>query len=213
MKLFLTSAGLPPETTLDFLNLLNKKPEKTRVCFIATASDLEKDKKYVEKDKERLSELGFKVTELDLKQENEKSLNNKLGKFDVIFVEGGNTFYLLKCVRESGFDEAIRLFLDKGGIYVGVSAGSIIAGLNIESAGWKHADRNIVKLKNLVGLKLVPLVISPHTDDSNIDAIEKCAKRASYTTVALTDKQAILVKNKAWQIVGPGEKIIFNLRD
>src|SRR3989344_2366626 len=104
MKLFLTSAGLPPETTDEFLKLLGKEPEKTRVCFITTASHPEENKWYVEKDRERLSELCFKVTELDLKDENENSLDAKLKDFDVIFVEGGNTFYLLKYVRESGFD-------------------------------------------------------------------------------------------------------------
>jgi dipeptidase E len=210
MKLFLTSAGLPPEITEAFLKLIGKKPEETKVCFITTASQPEEDKWFVEKDRERLSELGFKTTELDLKQENEESLNNKLKNFDVIFVEGGNTFYLLKYVRESGFDKVLKPFLDRGGIYLGVSAGTMIAGLNIKSAGWKHMDRNIVNLKNLSGLKLVPFVISVHIDDSNIELIKECANKVNYPVVALTDKQAILVENGKQKIVGIGEKYIFN---
>jgi len=210
MKLFLTSAGLPPETIGDFLRLLDKKPTKTKVCFITTASNSEEDKWYVEKDRERLQELGFRVTELDIKGENEQSLGDKLENSDVIFVEGGNTFYLLKYVMESGFDKALKSFLDRGGIYLGVSAGSMIAGPNIESAGWKHADRNIVNLKDLTGLKLVPFVISPHTDETNIDAIKECAGEANYPVVALTDKQAILVENGVQKIVGAGEKYVFN---
>jgi len=210
MKLFLTSAGLPPETTEAFLKLLNKKPEKTKVCFITTASHPEENKWYVEKDRERLSEMGFKLTELDLKEENEESLKNKLINFDVIFVEGGNTFYLLKYVRESGFDKALKLFLDKGGIYLGVSAGSMITGLNIESAGWKHADRNIVDWKDLTGLNLVPFVIAPHIDETNIEATKECASKVNYPVIALSDKQAILVENGTQRIVGEGEKYIFN---
>ena len=132
MKLFLTSAGLPPETVQEFLKLLNKNPAESRVCFIATASNPEKDKQYVEKDRRRLLELGFKIVEVDLEQENEASLNNKLENSEVVFIEGGNTFYLLKYIWESGFDKALKLFLDKGGVYIGVSAGSIVAGLNIE---------------------------------------------------------------------------------
>ena len=89
MKLFLTSVGLPPETTEEFLKLLDKKPEEIRVCFITTASHPEESKGYVGKDRERLSELGFEITELDLKEENEESLKNRLENFDVIFVEGG----------------------------------------------------------------------------------------------------------------------------
>ena len=209
MKLFLTSAGLPPETTDEFLKLLGKEPEKTRVCFITTASHPEENKWYVEKDRERLSELCFKVTELDLKDENENSLDAKLKDFDVIFVEGGNTFYLLKYVRESGFDKVLKLFLDKGGIYLGVSAGSMIVGLNIESAGWKHADRNIVDLQDLTGLNLVPFVIAPHIDESNIEAIKECASKVNYPVIALTDKQAVLIEDGTQKIVGVGEKYIF----
>jgi len=210
MKLFLTSAGLVSETSDEFLKLLSKKPEETRLCFITTASHPEENKWYIEKDKKRLSELGFKVTELDLKKENENSLSDKLKDFDVIFVEGGNTFYLLKYVRESGFDKALKSFLDKGGIYLGVSAGSMIAGLNIESARWKHADRNIVDLKNLTGLNLIHFVITPHIDESNIEATKGCASKVNYPVIALTDKQAILVVNGTQRIVGEGEKHIFN---
>jgi len=210
MKLFLTSAGLVSETSDEFLKLLSKKPEETRLCFITTASHPEENKWYVEKDKKRLSELGFKVTELDLKEENENSLNDKLKDFDVVFVEGGNTFYLLKYVRESGFDKALKLFLDRGGIYLGVSAGSMIAGLNIESAGWKHADRNIVNLQDLTGLNLVHFVITPHIDESNIEATKECASKVNYPVIALTDKQAVLIENGTQKIVGDGEKYIFN---
>jgi len=216
MKLFLTSAGLPPETIKEFFKLLNKKPKGLKVCFITTASYGEHPKGnpwYVRKDRQQLLELDFKLTELDLRKENKESLKEKLKNIDIIFVEGGNTFYLLKYVRESGFDKVIKPLLKKKVIYVGVSAGSIIAGLSIDSAGWKHADRNIVNLKDLTGLKLVSFVITPHTDKTNIEAIKKCANRANYPVVALSDKQAVLIKGKTKRIVGTGDKLIFNTTD
>lgn len=210
MKLFLTSAGLPPETIEEFLKLLGKKPEETTLCFITTASHPEENKEYVEKDKKRLSELGFKITELDLKEENEESLKDKLEGFDLIFVEGGNTFYLLKYIRESGFDKVLKPFLDKGGIYLGVSAGTMVAGLNIESGNWKHMDKNIVNLEDLTGLKLVPFVFSVHIDESNIGIIKECVDKIDYPVIALTDKQALLVDGERQEIVGTGKKHIFN---
>jgi len=213
MKLFLTSSGLHPDVTNPFLEFLGEKPEETKVCFITTASNPEKDKWYVEQDRDKLLELGFKITEFDLEKENAFSLQNKLKDFDVIFVEGGNTFYLLKHVRQSSFDKVLKPLLDEGKIYFGVSAGSIIAGLNIDSAGWKHADRNIVNLKDLTGLNLVPFVISVHTDESNIKVIKNKARLASYPVVSLLDTQAILVENGIKRIVGTGEKLIFNSPD
>ena len=211
MKLFLTSAGLPPETTEEFLKLLPQKPEETKICFIATASHPEENKCYVERDRERLWELGFKIIELDLKKENKNSLGDRLKDFDVLFVEGGNTFYLLKYIRESGFDEALKLFLKRGGIYLGVSAGTMVTGLNIESANWKYADKNIVNLKDLTGLKLVPYVFSVHIDESNLDIIKNIANKIDYPVIALTDKQALLIDNGIKKIVGEGEKYIFNI--
>ncbi|MDD5145241.1 MAG: Type 1 glutamine amidotransferase-like domain-containing protein [Candidatus Pacebacteria bacterium] len=212
MKLFLTSAGLPPETTEEFLKLLVKKPEETKVCFIATASHPEENKWYVEKDKERLLELGFKITELDLKEENENSLTDKLKDFDVIFVEGGNTFYLLKYVRESGFDKALKLFLERGGIYLGVSAGTIITGPNIDTAWWKYGEpsKNKVGIRDLTGLNLVPFLTAVHINEANVAIIRSYAGKSSYKVVALTDNQAILVQNGEYKLVGEGEKYVFN---
>ncbi|MFH1671283.1 MAG: Type 1 glutamine amidotransferase-like domain-containing protein [Candidatus Portnoybacteria bacterium] len=211
MKLFLTSAGLVPETTEAFLELLSKKPVETRVCFMATAADSYSDKWFVEKDKKRLEELGFKVTELDLKEENEASLNEKFKNFNVIFVEGGNTFYLLKYVKESGFDKALKVFLDRDGIYIGVSAGSYIAGPDISGANWKHADdQNTVGLKDLRGLGLVDFSISPHYVPEHEAIINENKSKVSCPIFALTDFQAILVDNNDIQFIGPGEFKRFN---
>ena len=201
---------MPPETTKDFLKLLDKKPEETKICFIATASygeHPEGDAVYVKQDKERLLELGFKtIKDLDLREESEESLMNKLENFDVIFVEGGNTFYLLKYVRKSGFDKVIRPFLDKGGIYVGVSAGSIIACKDISPAGWaKEWDENIVGLEDLRGLGLVDFIIMPHYVPEHEAIIKKNKDKVPYPIIALTDLQAILVNNGNIQFVGPGE--------
>jgi dipeptidase E len=216
MKLFLISidAGIPKELTEDFLKLLKKNPKDTNVCFISTAADHPMiDKWFVKRDRDRLEEMRFKMSDVDLKQESESSLSKKLDGFDMVFVTGGNTFYLLEKVRDSGFDVAIRRFLDRGGIYVGASAGSLIAGLNIESSGWQHPERNTDNLKDLTAMKLVPFVISAHTDDKNIDLIRRCASKVSYPVVALTDKQAILVDNGKQRIVGVGEKNIFNTKE
>lgn len=210
MKLFLTSAGLPPETTEAFLNLLGKKPKDARICLVITASlahHPKGDAPYVKEDARRLVELGFKkLTEIDLRNETEESLNNKFKDFNAIFVEGGNTFYLLKYVRESGFDKAIKSFLDRGGIYLGVSAGSMIAGEDIASSGWDpNWDENTIRLKNFKGLGLVNFIIIPHYEPIHEKVILENKNKTSWPIFALTDKQAILVDDGKIQFVGPGE--------
>lgn len=215
MKLFLTSAGLPPETTQDFLDFLNEDPKKMKICFITTASHPEKNKWYIKKDAKRLSELGFQIEEFDLRNNNEDSLRKRLKTFDIIFVEGGNTFYLLKYVKESGFDHIIHEFLTRGGVYVGVSAGTIITGLNIETSNWNYGepDKNIVNLEDLEGLNLIPFVFCVHMDKKDTNIIKKYATETNYPTVGLTDTQALLIDDKIKKIVGTGEKFLFNIHN
>ena len=116
-KLFLTSGGLPNETRDAFLKLLGKNPQDTRVAFIPTAKDPEEDQSYVQRSLDQLDELGFVYESTDLKEYSKETLGEKLTQFDVIYVNGGNTFYLLDWIRKSGFyqihdDQQIaRLFL------------------------------------------------------------------------------------------------------
>jgi len=211
MKLFLTSAGLVPDVAQEFLVLLGKKPEDAKMVFIPTAANPELDRWYLNKDKLVIAQLGIvAINEVDIEKESEDSLAQKLSAADIIYVEGGNTFYLLKYVRESGFAKLVKEFLDRGGVYVGVSAGSMIAGPNIETANWKHADRNIVGLKDLAAMNLAPFAIAPHIDGTNIEATKEEAAKVGYPVIALSDKQAVLVDGETTRVVGSGEKMFFN---
>jgi dipeptidase E len=202
-----------PEITDVFLKFLDKKPKNCRMIFVPTAAATETDEwfiEFVKKDKGRLAELGFNIQVVDLKRETETSLENKFADADVVYVEGCNTFYLLDWVRKSGFGKAVKKFLERGGTYVGVSAGSMIAGINIESANWEPADRNIAGLNDLSAMNLVDFVITLHYCSEFAAAVGVAASKANYTTVALTDSQAVLVDGHEIEIIGPGQKIIFN---
>lgn len=211
MKLFLTSAGLPKETRNDFLGLLGKNPEKARAAFIPTAADPEEDKRFVESARKEIRKTGLGIIEVDLKRENAGSLREKLFGLEVVYVNGGNAFYLLDWVRKSGFDGAIREFLKMGGIYVGVSAGTILTGPRIDLAGWKEDwDKNIPGLNDTTGLSLVDFAIAPHYLEGDFAILSGRAKDIDYAVVALTDKQAILVDGKKIRAVGPGKPIQLN---
>lgn len=209
-KLFLTSTGLQKETRNYFLDLLNKKPKDTTVAFIPTAADPEDDKWFVKAALDEIAEIGMKVVGIDLKKENKTSLKNKLSTCDIVYVNGGNTFYLLDWVRKSGFDEIVKQQVNEGKIYIGVSAGSIITGPNIEISGWGDGDKNTVNLNDLTGLNLVNFSISPHFIESDRQLLDEMSKKVSYPVVALSNSQAIMITNDKIEIVGVGEKISFN---
>ncbi|MDO8444362.1 MAG: Type 1 glutamine amidotransferase-like domain-containing protein [bacterium] len=210
-KLFLSSAGVVPETQKDFLNLIGRDPQGLLVAFIPTAAYPELDKSYVKSAVDQIESLGMIVRQVDLVGENQDSLYQKLKDVDIIWVNGGNTFFLLDQIRKSGFDQIIDGLLDDGKIYVGLSAGSYVACPTNEAAKWKHIDdTEVVKLNNLSALSLVDFLIIAHYEDKYEDAVRTGAKTTKYPVVALTDKQAVVVRGKLCTIVGTGSKFTLN---
>lgn len=209
MKLLLTSNGFNGTIEKAFLGLLQKPVQANTVGFITTAAFGEKEGPYwnsiqwLEEYRNQLRQQNINnIEDVDLKDNKEEELEKILLQKDIIFVNGGNTFYLMYWVRKSGFDKVIHKFLEKGGLYVGVSAGSIIACPTIESAGWKPADINYISLTDLTALGLVPFLIHPHYEETQKEEIENEAKHTNHPVVYLTDGQAVLVNNGQIQIIG-----------
>ena len=97
----------------------------------------------------------------------------------MIYVCGGNTFYLLYKIQESGFDKIIKQFVESGKLYFGVSAGSYVVCPTIEMAYWKHPDRNDVGLEDLTGLSIVPFLITVHFEPKYTQDIKKSIDSAA----------------------------------
>ena len=196
MKLLLTSAGfLNKEVSDTFLSLLNKSTGQIHVVFIPTASRTEHELRYVEESRQELVDLGItNITTLSLDR---KVTAEEINSADAIYVCGGNTFYLLQKIRESGLDQLLPSF---GGLYVGVSAGSIVVGPNIEVSGpW---DENDVNLSDTTGIKIVDFAVVPHYQRKDQAIVENLKSRADYEIMELTDNQAVLVENGERKIIG-----------
>jgi len=200
-KMLLTSAGFEnPKVGKEFLKLVCKSAPEIKIIFIPTASRTTEELVYVKESKEELLKLGIKnqnIKELNLDHE---ISYKEVEEFDVIYVCGGNTFYLLNQVRETGFDKIITQFLDERKVYVGVSAGSIITGPNIENISL-YGSENDVKLKDLTGLKLQNTAIYPHFDEGARKEVEKFRKTVKYKVVGLTDNQALLILNNTVKLI------------
>ncbi|MBU3904626.1 MAG: Type 1 glutamine amidotransferase-like domain-containing protein [Nanoarchaeota archaeon] len=204
-KLLLTSTGFSNQKIIDeFIKMVNKWPAYVKVIFIPTASEVEEYKGYIEDDKKSLVSLGIKPENIKVLNLDHKVSYEEISDYDVIFVSGGNTFYLMQKVRESGFDEIIKQFVKNGKVYVAVSAGSVIAGPNIEIAGIGPAgDKNDVGLKDLTGLKLTNIIIYPHFTEKDRKIVhDYFLKHADYTMTSLSDNQALLILNDDFRTIG-----------
>lgn len=208
--MFLTSAGLIPETRADFLSLLNKDPKTTQAVFIPTAATNEEEEYYNKLSLSELYELGIQVDIVDLKVETEQTLPAKLENKDIIYVNGGNTFFLLHWVRKSGFDKLLPSYLNKGAVYVGTSAGSILVGPDIAVCAWSPDwDKNIVDLKDTKGLNLVHYAICPHYEEKDYNLLFEKSREVNYPVIAINNTQAVLVDEDLFKVVGVGEEVRF----
>jgi dipeptidase E len=198
MKLLLTSAGfLNKEVSDIFLSLLKKPAKQINIIFIPTASRTELELKYVDESIQELINLGItNITTLNL---DHKVKVEEINNADVIYVCGGNTFYLLQKIRESSLDQLLPIF---NGVYVGVSAGSIVVGPSIEVSNLPPADKNDTNLSNLTGINLVDFAVSPHFDKKDLVTVENFKNQVNYEIIVLTDNQAVLVENGERKIIG-----------
>jgi dipeptidase E len=213
MKLLLTSAGWwkNPKIGKEFLKLVNKNPSEIRIFLVITPVKYLKRNKYILRQFRKFKDIKIPEQNITFFQLNRKIKKEDLKNKDVIFVFGGNAFDYLDRIRKTGLDKAIKSFVKKGGVYLGLSAGSYVACPTIEAATWKHADRNTIGLKNLKGLNLVPFLITAHFENKYHKIVEQAARTTKYPIIALTDKQAVLVKGKQIRIIGTGKKNIFNI--
>jgi len=85
-----------------------------------------------------------------------------VGSADCIFVEGGNVFRIIYALRSKGLEPIVKERCKRGALYVGRSAGAVIAGAQIVTADWKGWDpRNVVPEDFSIhtrqrGLNLIP---------------------------------------------------------
>ena len=113
-----------------------------------------------------------------------------LNEFDIMYMMGGNTFYLLDVIRKTNFDKEIIKFINNGKIYIGSSAGSEILGNSIEPAiGY---DENNVGMTDFTGLKIIDGLIIPHCNRKT-EYIESLKNNSNKKLFLLYDKYGIII--------------------
>ena len=190
----------------EILKIMPKPPREIQLAHIITASKLEKNRDYVKKDSHALAEAGFQVQEVDIAGMTQAEVRLALKNTEVLYVQGGNTFYLLQQARASGFDKVAKELINRGVIYIGVSAGSYIACPTIEMATWEHQDRNRVGLEDFSAFNLVPFLVTVHYTPKYRQVLKAAIARAKYPVKILTDEQAILVRDGKVKLVGSGRE-------
>lgn len=173
-KMFLSSSF--EDVIEKFINFINEDFKGKTVTFIPTASVVEEVDFYVESAKNKLIDLGMNVDVLDISKSDIVEIEKKLRNNDYIYVSGGNTFFLLQEMKNSGAAHIIIDEVNKGKVYIGESAGSVVASPNIEYINAMDSVDEAKALESYVGLNLIDFYPLPHYGEfpfkDSADAIE-----------------------------------------
>ena len=208
-KLFLTSQWFLPAFHVEFERLAGKNLDGLRTALIENgADDEEGEPRWVRNARQSLVDAGMAVTRVDLRDYLAHGMTAKLEEVfdrqDVIWVGGGNTFYLNWILHKSGAAKIITRLVEAGTIYGGGSAGAIVAGPTVE--GFEEADDASFAPELIPdGLRLIDTVILPHWGRNDYGEIMKAAEQKlharGYRTQALTDTEALIIDGSASRII------------
>jgi dipeptidase E len=138
----------------------------------------------------------------------DEALLQKALTSDLIFLGGGNTFYFLQMLRESGLMKRLEEFACRQGFLAGLSAGAILLTSDIELAARPHfdCDDNFVNLpkKQWKALSLAPFAFFPHYKNSEryrLD-LKEYSQDAQKAVLACPDGSGIIMTPEARTYVG-----------
>ncbi|PIY96940.1 MAG: hypothetical protein COY66_02090 [Candidatus Kerfeldbacteria bacterium CG_4_10_14_0_8_um_filter_42_10] len=193
-KLLLASRGT--YITDGKYEIFDKPRDQIKWAYITTAGKSVPDTAYIQKHVTRMRKLGWDFEDIDIEGKNPNELREILKDKDAINMLGGNSYFLLKCIRESGFEQVLKEFLERGGVYCGSSAGAYVACPTIETATWRNPKKfNRHGVTDFTAMNLVPFLILAHYKREEEQIIQPKIQAAKYPAKLLTDQQAIMVQD------------------
>lgn len=179
-KILLTSTGFENDNIKNkFLELLNCDVAKAKVLFIITAANDPDAVRILSKCLDDLTNCDIPNENITIYDMHELLAQKEINKYDAIYVCGGSTKYLVDRIAEINFKAVMDSYIENGGIYIGVSAGSVAA------SG---------KYKN--GLGFIENILDVHCENGTKNGIIN-----TNDDIYLTDNQAIFIDDN--------ERIIF----
>lgn len=174
-----------------------------RVTFIPTASMVEKVVFYVSSGRKALEKMGLVVDILDISTASKDEIRVKLKKNDFIYVTGGNTFFLLQELKRTGADEIIIEEVNAGKLYIGESAGAMVASPNIEYAKGIDSVKKAPDLTDYCALGLIEFYPVPHFESSPFKKVVQTiidSYSSNLNLSPISNHDAILVQNNEMKI-------------
>lgn len=179
-KILLTSTGFDNENIKNkFIELLNTDIKNVKVLFIITAANDPSAVRILSGCLDDLTKCGITDENIKVYDMHKPLSQEDINQYNAIYVCGGSTKYLVERIDEINFKSTIDKYINQGGIYVGVSAGSVCASGKYQK-----------------GLGFIGNILNVHCDKGTKNGVI-----TSNDDLYLTDNQAIYISDS--------EKIIF----
>ena len=183
---------------------LDKNTESKKILFIPTATNVDKYKKYIHLTQKAFEDFGYEVENFDVSIFSEEIAKEKLSQAKTVFISGGNTFYLLQELKRKNLTSYLKERIENGLLYIGESAGSVIAAPDIEYASIVDDKTLATELNDYTGLNLVDFYIVPHFEEepfveSSRNTVELYKDKLDLKLI--NNKEAILVENNNFTII------------
>jgi dipeptidase E len=134
-----------------------------RATLIPTAGNPLADPTIADEVEDELAAAGLAVERIDLDEVDAPGVRIALKSTDVLVISGGDPFHLLQAARRTGFADAAREGLAAGAVYVGYSAGAMLAAPTLEPLR-RTSPFTAPPTLELTGLGLADVLVLPHHD-------------------------------------------------
>jgi len=200
--MLLTDAGFFYDNELDkplteliqhFAKMLNKPFAEAKILFIPTAAMQVKAKaeEITNRLQAELFQLGVHPNNITTHDIDGSLTIQDVMAFDVVYFTGGNTPYLARRVREAGFDKIIKEYVYANKVYIGMSAGSMLAMANFNVDGLPETSP-----MDFVGLGLINAYFTVHCKPGTPNRTD-----FPLPHISLRTNQAIAVRWDGYEVI------------
>lgn len=178
--------------------------QNNSVVCITTAAVGEGNPDWMPKEINPLKEKVKNFIEFDLTGKTKLEVKQALEGVDIIYVIGGNTYYLLEHIQKTGFTEIVKDKIKAGAVYIGASAGAVVACPDI---GYIENldDPSKADLTDFTAMKLLDFLIMPHIDhesySSQIIPIVEKIKKGNQMVIGLKEDQGLVVEGSYLKVI------------
>jgi dipeptidase E len=212
MRLYLSSFDIGDRP--DELLALARGSKRAAVIVNALDNKPEQRAKWLATQTAKLVDLAFVARELDLRDYFARSedLKGLLADFDMVWINGGNTFILRRAMQQSGFDAIIKEVLQRDEIvFAGFSAGTVIAAPSLRGLEMVDDPKDVPDgyEREIIweGLGLVPFAIavhfkSNHAESEGVDNEIAFYEKNAILYRTLRDGEALIIDGHVERVAG-----------